>query len=82
MRRGNWLKGLSREPSARDLTRMKILAHAAGFEIKTKSDALRIIHLADVFRGILRLSHNLSREEAAENRQRELSEKRAARFGE
>ena len=69
--RGNWLKGLPRDPSARDLARMKVLAHAAGFEIKTKSDALRIIHLADVFRGILRLSHNLSREEeAAENKPR------------
>jgi hypothetical protein len=58
--RGNWLKGLPRDPSARDLARIKVVAHAAGFEIKTKSDALGIIHLADMFRGILRLSHNLS----------------------
>ena len=68
--RGSWLKGLPREPSARDLARMKVLAHTAGFEIKTKSDALRIMHLADTFRGILRLSHNLSQEEAAENKPR------------
>jgi hypothetical protein len=58
------------ELNARNLARMKVLAHAAGFEIKTQSDALRISHLADVFRGILRLSHISQTKGVAENKPR------------
>jgi hypothetical protein len=58
---------------AADFERMKIIARACGVKITTKSEVWRILHLADVFRGILRLSESRTvirrGLEVAENRQ-------------
>jgi hypothetical protein len=39
-----------------DFERMRIIARTQGLELKTEADVFKILHLADVFRGILRLS--------------------------
>jgi hypothetical protein len=54
---------------AADFERMKIIARACGVKITTKSEVWRILHLADVFRGILRLSDLSSRKENVAKRQ-------------
>ena len=52
-----------------DFARMKILAKANGFDLTSKSAVHRILWLADVFRGILRLSEIQCEKEVAEIRQ-------------
>ena len=49
-----------------DFKRMKILARAMGFELPNKKAVWRILYLADVFRGILRLSKIQREKEVAE----------------
>lgn len=51
-----WINHRTPRIAEPDFERMKVLARAAGFSIKTKAEAWRIIHLAHLFRGILRLS--------------------------
>ena len=61
-----WRDGLSGIIGPADFERMKILARAQGFELPNKKAVWRILYLADVFRGILRLSKIQREKEVAE----------------